>query len=467
MERVEARGRIFERNIGIFTIFLAVFLQADSYFVTPGGSGTACSINAPCRLTTALSNASDGDLILLAKGVYTGTGDNVILLNKSVSLRGGWNGVSPPAIDPQMFITTIDGEGVRRGIKVIGDGVTLTLEGMHIINGNATGIGDCTMNDITYDVGGGIFVEDANVTIRNCVIEHNSINSDDVSHGGGIFFHNSDGQIDSNIIRFNSAGAGGGISLIYSSANVLKNKITDNNATISNGGGLYCYMDSNIVRENIIKDNNASLVGGGVASLTSGSVLQNNLILRNYAQDDGGGIYMIHNHEYHSNNIIAQNSTDGNCGGISVGCPHGVLLHTTIVDNGGCGVYINNLNESSCTLTLINTIFSGQTVGIQVSDRSHAYLENTLFWNTFYPIAITGNGTVDTGNITITGNPAFKDPANGDYHITGFSAAIDAGIDANVTEDIDGDARPIGNRYDIGADETPRSSLSPVYYLLF
>jgi hypothetical protein len=45
------------------------------------------------------------------------------------------------------------------------------------------------------------------------------------------------------------------------------------------------------------------------------------------------------------------------------------------------------------------------------------------------------------------------DPDSGDYHIGPGSAAIDAGVDAGVTTDIDGEARPFGAGYDLGADE--------------
>ena len=51
------------------------------------------------------------------------------------------------------------------------------------------------------------------------------------------------------------------------------------------------------------------------------------------------------------------------------------------------------------------------------------------------------------------GDPAFVDPANDDYHLGSGSAAIDAGVDAGVASDIDGDPRPAGIGYDIGADE--------------
>jgi hypothetical protein len=59
-----------------------------------------------------------------------------------------------------------------------------------------------------------------------------------------------------------------------------------------------------------------------------------------------------------------------------------------------------------------------------------------------------------------TGDPAF---AAGGYHLTAVSTAIDAGLNAGVLTDVDGDPRPIGALPDLGADEAwPTSVFLPL-----
>jgi hypothetical protein len=48
----------------------------------------------------------------------------------------------------------------------------------------------------------------------------------------------------------------------------------------------------------------------------------------------------------------------------------------------------------------------------------------------------------------------------GNYHIFENSAVKDAGVDAGVSIDIDGQARPYDSGYDIGADE-----FHPYFYI--
>jgi hypothetical protein len=102
------------------------------------------------------------------------------------------------------------------------------------------------------------------------------------------------------------------------------------------------------------------------------------------------------------------------------------------------------------TVALTNTVLVSHTVGITVAQGSTATLQATLWGN---ETDWAGAGTLLTGTVNVWGDPAFVDPAAGDYHISLGSAAIDAGVDAGVTSDMDGQPRPIGGGYDIGADE--------------
>jgi len=99
------------------------------------------------------------------------------------------------------------------------------------------------------------------------------------------------------------------------------------------------------------------------------------------------------------------------------------------------------------TLALTNTILVSQTVGIMATAGNTATLNGVLWFGNG---ANTGGaGYVIVQNAT-TGNPAFA--ADG-YHLTAASIAIDHGVNAGVTTDIDGEPRPMGAGYDLGADE--------------
>ena len=152
------------------------------------------------------------------------------------------------------------------------------------------------------------------------------------------------------------------------------------------------------------------------------------------------------------NNVVADNAaTLGS--GLFIWESSLQLLHTTIArnrDGDGRGVYV--ANNSGVVMT--NSILVGHVVGSYVDDDSSASLDATLWGSGVWANGDdwSGSGIISTAN-DLGGDPAFVDPDNGDYHIGPGSAAIDAGVDAGVTTDIDGETRPFGAGYDIGADE--------------
>jgi hypothetical protein len=181
---------------------------------------------------------------------------------------------------------------------------------------------------------------------------------------------------------------------------------------------------------NIVQGNTASLGGTGL----------------------GGGVFVgFYSNAQLVNTVLIGNvsgaSTSSIGAGIATEYSSPRLLHTTLHDNtGGDGSGIHAFSGS--TVALFNTILVSQTVGITVTRDSIAILNGVLWY------ANPGGNTGGTGTITVkndlTGDPAFA--ADG-YHLRENSPAIDAGIDADVTTDIDGQARPQGAGYDLGADE--------------
>src|SRR6185503_5030572 len=88
---------------------------AGPWFVSTTGddSNDCLSSTTPCAtINGAIGKASAGDTINVATGTYTGTGTEVVLINKSITLLGGWD----EAFTTQSGISTVDGQNVRNGM---------------------------------------------------------------------------------------------------------------------------------------------------------------------------------------------------------------------------------------------------------------------------------------------------------------------------------------------------------------
>jgi hypothetical protein len=91
-------------------------------------------------------------------------------------------------------------------------------------------------------------------------------------------------------------------------------------------------------------------------------------------------------------------------------------------------------------------------VGIQASEDITVTVSGVLWYgNITNTVSTAANVQVSDA---LTGTPAFADDG---YHLTDNSAAIDRGVDAGITVDIDGDARE--GLPDLGADEVARQRI--------
>ena len=405
----------------------------------------------------------------------------VVYINKPVIVRGGYTTANWATADPAANLTTLDAQGQGRAVYVTGPGMAVTLEGLRITGGNATGLGGFSASD----AGGGVYVDRATVTISNCVVYDNTASTDVWGYGGGLYIAGGTTTLIGNTVQGNIAstcnvgdvrGFGGGLFAWGGRATLSGNTVQDNTASTSEhayeavGGGVVLADCAATLSGNTVRGNRASTAsngsGGGVVIseggpyvLSSNTIVGNTATLSPTADGRGGGLMVLWGDSFTlTNNLVANNQANTEGGGLwfdgdsSDDPAAGRLLHTTIAHNtagngGGQGVYVGPYT----TLAFTNTIIAGHhSVGISVTAGSTVTLAATLWHN--YGLDTGGEGTI-ISSTNVSGYPAFVNPTARDYHLTAASAAIDQGVNAGVTTDIDGNPRPVGIGYDIGAYE--------------
>jgi fibronectin-binding autotransporter adhesin len=467
-------------------------------FASPTGSGIDCSKTQPCTLQTALDQATGGDTVYLAAGIYTGSGGAVVTVTKSITLCGGWDGnaTTPIVRDSDTYITKLDGQGQRRVVYIAAGNPT--LDGLHLTNGAVIGhgggvyadsashpvINDCQIYNNrasgTGNNGGGFY------TVGSATLTGNRVYSNTAYRASGGIYFRGNSTLTGNEICSNTAQThnGGGVALIYGDDAMLANNRIYNNTAGEFGGGIVLYrsnatLTGNEIYNNVADDggginvnetennsvtladnricSNTARLGGGIMVGDCPVTMTGNLVYDN-AATLGGGVWLIISDALLVNDIVVGNRTTGSGGGSGVYMSGSDvrMLHTTIARNsggGGAGIYVTDFGAgNNSTLALTNTILVSHSVGIQVAS-GHTVTVNSVLWhNTPTTVSQSLAATVTVQN-QVTGDPAFFIPDIGDYHILPTSAAVDAGVAAGVETDIDGQARPRDLLYDIGADK--------------
>lgn len=494
-------------SMSLVVVILFTFLQAqvvqaevnqDILYVAPGGD---CGAAAPCfdNVQAAVDAAAGGDEIRIATGTYTQTYGRPtptgyassppvsvitqsVLITKSLDIRGGYTILNWVDSDPIANETILDAQYTGRVFLIFG-AITTTIKGLHIVNGDAQDLGGTFGGE---DLGGGVFVVSATITLEQNIVRHNH-------HGGLVIWYGKTANLTDNSIQDNTGSTfiywneqatlmrnlfanhlcsssfpyGGGITVYAYRLTLTQNMFSQNNCLLGQGGGASIAAFQGVVSENSFVGNQAGLGGGvsigsieGTAHGESHITVTNNLILDNTAER-GGGIFLGSFRGILINNVIINNHilyNHNRASGIGVSASKVTIIHSTIGNNtggDGSGIFAD-MTVSYITIT--NSIISDQVIGIYLnSEYNKATVDSTLWFN-------NGINTSGSGTFTITnpfqGDPAFM--ADG-YHIGSSSAAIDKGVSTLVTEDIDGTLRPVGVAPDLGADEFPE--LTEWFYL--
>jgi hypothetical protein len=273
--------------------------------------------------------------------------------------------------------------------------------------------------------------------------------------------------------------AGGGVANIYGSgSSVVTNCILINNlATNSTGGGAYRVTLLNCQ----LIGNSAEYGGAASACAMTNCTLESNLGV------NGGGVF---GGPGFGPSTVFQCAFIGNVanlgGGIDGGSLNFCVLSNNIAANGG-GAYSANLYN--CLVTGNSASLGGGVSGGIISNCTVAFNTATNQGGGIYGgggavgynSIIYDNNSISGSNSIgskfnncctmpnpfgggISNDPAFINPAGGDFHLQSTSPCINSGNNAfvNSATDLDGNPRIVGGTVDIGVYEyqTPVSVIS-------
>lgn len=367
--------------------------------------------DAGTRVTLDASQVMTNSAIIRGGGLYVGNGATATVRTGSVI----WNN------------ETFDFTGGGAGAYVAGTQSRLEVE-------------QGTFRDNwSSNMGGGIYNAGGAVTLDGASIGRNHA----YSNGGGLF--NDSGSVSGQgaWISYNDtqAGQGGGLYSLQGTVNLEGAGIYLNSASASGGGAIATWRTALTLARSHVAGNSAA--GEGSALHISG------------VGAGGEPVAFVQNNFLVDNDTLPLKGPPGCCSAVYVELAAANLRHNTIArqEQAAFGVYAGDGSQ----VWLTDNIVSNFVVGIRRPSGGTGYAEA---WYTLYY-----NNMFDYDPDVFSYNPVYGDPAfvvPGDYHLDAGSAAIDAGVDAGLSEDFDGDARPLGSGFDIGADEYPLRLFLPL-----
>jgi len=351
--------------------------------------------------------------------------------------------------------------------------INCTLSGNSVQNGGGGGSYYGTLTDSVlsgnsvFSYGGGSYYS----TLNNCTLSENSafygggssygtltgctLSNNSASYGGGSYYGTLNGCF---LVDNSTSGQGGGVAY----ASVENCSVIGNQAGVS-GGGLY---DATAVTCDIT--DNLSDVGGGAYLGT----LDNCSLLGNGAYSDGGGCARA----TLISCILSNNMALGIGGGADRSFLESCLVVNNAADEGGgadssslnnCLVSGNVANFGGGTMfsTNVQSTIAGNTALLGTGGSFDSDHTNCIVYGNNAPVSpehAFGNWNHSCtdpmpvhGSNNITNNPAFKNPAMGDFRLVAGSPCINTGdnIWSTTPFDLNGNTRIVDGIVDMGAYE--------------
>ena len=344
--------------------------------------------------------------VLVAEGFYKGEGNRLINFRGKDLVLKSEKGPAYIVIDAHLPSSDENGCFIFEN----GETIASVIDGFTIQNGRTT------------NVGGGFYIEDSGVTVKNCVIQecysavycNRAIASfsdclflnNYASNGGSAIysFENSNIKLDRCTINgsygntyCNGIQVGSGIFLmedctVSNNAGVgvscgsatlrMSNCRIYGNDNRNFGGGIICNSSDAVIEDCVIYNNETWREGGGIFS-SVGKPIINNCIIEGNRAENGGGIYTSSENAEIMNSIIRNNNA-ANGGGIRVGGRNTKLTNcliygNTATENGG------GISSSGSRITMVNCTVSENQAGacgggVFIRAQNNGKMKNSIVW---------------------------------------------------------------------------------------
>ncbi len=442
--------------VGLMLALLTLPVYGHQYIVNPSGGFNA--------IQAAIDDAHDGDVVVLAPGLYVSDGNQPLLIDsKAITLR------SQDANDAGVVAATVlqcpvqDGNSVPALVFAGSPALPTVLAGITVTGGltqaaircsNAyCAIRSCVIRE---NQAGGIWCEGSRIGLYQCQLLHNQ-----AENGGGLYTEDATVRLIDCLFQGNEAAEEGGA--VYSDDSDLWG---DRSQWIGNraqaGGGLYTdYSTFSDFYNCIFLANHASRRGGGISFRIELMHLTGCILVGNTAGEEGGSILI---ESYAScyrrclslvNTIVAFNQDKHGVG-------RSVAGYTNYGSRGDRGevsfalsceylVDVSNLNHSCLQLDPNETL-------ADVIDINETIWGDPLF------VCTPDNGGDGWGDDPNT--PDVDESLNDDYgdlSLRWDSPCIDRGYSSGWDYlgdwDVQGSPRVMGAAVDIGAIERPCATI--------
>lgn len=352
-------------------------------------------------------------------------------------------------------LTIEDNKGTQGGGVHIENSQNVTIDHCTIQNNKTTEVSPNTNASVDIGAGGGVFVSDkSHVTIQN----GSTIQGNTGTRGGGIYVENSTVEVKNSMIDGNTAddvpkkapnsnkGLGGGIYSYESTLTVTDSTISGNEAkgstsliwynskdeisseALGNGGGICAVgKKSDVTLDGVTVTGNKATyskkgTGAGIEAQGGSLTVKDSTISNNEAQGNGGGIFSAEGNVLDVSGSTIQGNKADNGGGIHTGEARDVsktpskatITDTKILENEaigsgeGGGVYVGTRADATlkgCTVANNKSVSTGGGIAAKLStvtlddttvENNQAVNGGGLF---HLGIAVPGSLTLQNGSI--------------------------------------------------------------------